>query len=113
MRHTRAHTGNRRSHHALSEGAISNEAKDGLHLRHRVSPVTGKYKGEQVLDLSKKVEKNLSKKKAIKESKKPVEAKPEKPAKKVKKEKTEKATAKKTEKEVELVAEKVKEEETK
>jgi ribosomal protein L32 len=57
MRHTRAHTANRRSHHALSEAAISNDAQDGLHMRHRVSPITGKYKGEQVLDLNKKVSK--------------------------------------------------------
>jgi ribosomal protein L32 len=54
MRHTRAHSANRRSHHALSEPAVSNDAKDGAHLRHRVSPITGKYKGEQVLNLSKK-----------------------------------------------------------
>jgi ribosomal protein L32 len=54
MRHTRAHSANRRSHHSLSEPAVSNDAKDGAHLRHRVSPITGKYKGEQVLNLSKK-----------------------------------------------------------
>ena len=98
MRHTRAHTGNRRSHHALARRAISNESVDGLHLRHRVSPITGKYKGEQVLDLSKKVEKKLSKKQAIKDSKNPVE------------EKAEKATKKeKIEKPVELEAEKISE----
>ena len=52
MRHTRAHTGNRRSHHALTAPAISNGA-DGLAHRHRVSPVTGKYKGVQVIDMTK------------------------------------------------------------
>jgi len=57
MRHTKAHTANRRSHHALSEPAVSNDAKDGAHLRHRVSPITGKYKGEQVLNASEKVSK--------------------------------------------------------
>ena len=36
----------------LSEPAVSNDAKDGVHLRHRVSPVTGKYKGEQILNAS-------------------------------------------------------------
>jgi ribosomal protein L32 len=51
MRHTREHSRNRRSHHALSEPAVSIDAKDGAHLRHRVSPITGKYKGEQVLNI--------------------------------------------------------------
>jgi len=53
MRHTRAHTGNRRSHHALTAPAISNSPTDGLAHRHRVSPVTGKYKGVQVIDMTK------------------------------------------------------------
>ena len=52
MRHTRAHTGNRRSHHALTAPAVSN-GPDGLAHRHRVSPITGKYKGVQVLDMTK------------------------------------------------------------
>ena len=73
MRHTRAHTKNRRSHHALSAPAVSMEAKDGAHLRHRVSPITGKYKGEQYLDLSKKDAKKINKKAAKAESKKSVE----------------------------------------
>lgn len=61
MRHTRAHTGNRRSHHALSAPAISN-GPDGLNLRHRVSPITGKYKGKQVIDVEKKIIKKAAKK---------------------------------------------------
>ena len=61
MRHTRAHTKNRRSHHALEKPAITND-NDGKHLRHRVSPITGKYKGTQVIDLTKK-EKRISKSK--------------------------------------------------
>ncbi len=56
MRHTRAHTKNRRSHHALTAPALVNDA-DGKHLRHRVSPTTGKYKGVQVVNVMKKVEK--------------------------------------------------------
>ncbi len=73
MRHTRAHTKNRRSHHALSAPAVSMEAKDGAHLRHRVSPITGKYKGEQYLDLSKKNAKKIKRTEAKAESKKPTE----------------------------------------
>jgi ribosomal protein L32 len=66
MRHTRAHTANRRSHHALSEPAVSNDAKDGAHLRHRVSPITGKYKGEQILNATAKVSKKAEAKKETK-----------------------------------------------
>jgi ribosomal protein L32 len=53
MRHTRAHTKNRRSHHALSKPTIANDA-DGKHLSHRVSPITGKYKGKTVINVIKK-----------------------------------------------------------
>jgi ribosomal protein L32 len=53
MRHTRAHTKNRRSHHALSKPTIANDG-DGKHLSHRASPITGKYKGSVVLDVTKK-----------------------------------------------------------
>lgn len=60
MRSTRAHTANRRSHHALSAPAISKEG-DGkvLHLRHRASAVSGTYKGRQIKSLQKKIERNL------------------------------------------------------
>lgn len=82
MRHTRAHTKNRRSHHALSAPAVSNEAQDGPHLRHRVSPVTGKYKGEQFMDLSKKENKKAEKTKLKKEAKQDSKANAKKDAKK-------------------------------
>jgi hypothetical protein len=45
----------------LSAPAISNGA-DGLSLRHRVSPITGKYKGKQVIDVDKKIIKKAAKK---------------------------------------------------
>lgn len=62
MRHTRAHTANRRSHHALDGARISLEKETGIpHLRHRVSLVTGKYRGRQVLDVVKDVEKKQKK----------------------------------------------------
>lgn len=50
MRHTKAHTRNRRSHHALTKGAIVTDKKTGTsHMRHRVCMITGTYKGKQVL----------------------------------------------------------------
>lgn len=49
MRHTRGHTGNRRSHHALSETAIVKDKESGnLRLPHRVDETTGMYRGKQI-----------------------------------------------------------------
>ena len=58
MRHTRAHTGNRRSHHALKTAAntITEEGQ-----RHRVDMKTGMYRGRQVIDVTKKAIKNAKK----------------------------------------------------
>ena len=65
MRHTRAHTGNRRSHHALSKPTLSTEKDSGLaHLRHRASPFTGLYRGKRAIDVAKKAEKKSAKAKA-------------------------------------------------
>jgi ribosomal protein L32 len=60
MRHTRAHTGNRRSHHALVSGALVIDAKSGeANLRHHASPSTGMYKGRPVKSLQKKLDRKL------------------------------------------------------
>lgn len=68
MRHTRGHTRNRRSHHALKGVNFAVDPKTGIkHLRHRVDPTTGMYKGRQVLNVVKKVEKKQAKRKAKKE----------------------------------------------
>lgn len=61
MRHTRAHTRNRRSHHALGEPALTTDKSGIPHLRHRVSPTTGKYKDRQVIDVDKKIQKKQAK----------------------------------------------------
>ena len=50
MRHTRAHTKNRRSHHrAPMANIVIDKETNTPHLRHRVSLETGKYRGKQVL----------------------------------------------------------------
>ncbi len=54
MRHTRAHSKNRRSHHNVDKPTLSKTEGGSLHVRHRVSPVDGTYRGRQVLDMSKK-----------------------------------------------------------
>ncbi len=62
MRHTRAHTRNRRSHHALKANSIVTDSETKTqHLRHRVCLETGMYRGRQVLDVTKKAVKNAKK----------------------------------------------------
>jgi ribosomal protein L32 len=60
MRHTRSHTKNRRSHHALAKPAL---ARDGnvVHMRHRMSTETGMYRGRKVVDLTLKLDKRAAK----------------------------------------------------
>lgn len=49
MRHTRGHTGNRRSHHALASVKAMKDAGNGnLVLPHRVDEATGMYRGKQI-----------------------------------------------------------------
>ncbi len=64
MRHTRSHTKNRRSHHALSKPAVTKDEAGNSHLRHRVSKATGTYRGRKVIDLSAKLEKRAKKAKS-------------------------------------------------
>ena len=54
MRHTRAHTANRRSHHALA-GTRTTRSKDGVvHPRHRALLDGSQYRGRSVMDLTSK-----------------------------------------------------------
>lgn len=62
MRATRSARNNRRSHHALSNPALTTDSKTGtIHLRHRASAVTGKYKGITVIDMDAKAAKKAKK----------------------------------------------------
>ena len=70
MRHTKSHTANRRSHHALKETSFdkcSNCA--ALKRRHNVCIACGFYRGKKVVDMIKKVEKKQKKAKAKTETK--------------------------------------------
>lgn len=50
MRHTRSHSKNRRSHHALAANAVVADAESGeLRLPHRLDESTGMYRGKQIL----------------------------------------------------------------
>lgn len=49
MRHTRGHTGNRRSHHALeSTNVVADKETGNLRLPHRLDETTGMYRGKQI-----------------------------------------------------------------
>ncbi|KKT86207.1 MAG: hypothetical protein UW83_C0001G0018 [Parcubacteria group bacterium GW2011_GWD1_44_9] len=61
MRHTRSHTQNRRSHHALAKPALSKDELGNFHLRHRLSKVSGTYRGRKIIDLTAKLEKKAKK----------------------------------------------------
>ena len=55
MRHTRSHTGNRRSHHALKAPALSKCANcEAQHRPHHMCLECGFYKGKVVVDLAAK-----------------------------------------------------------
>ena len=50
MRHTRGHTGNRRSHHALKQTLVVKDAASGaLRLPHRLDETTGTYRGKLIV----------------------------------------------------------------
>lgn len=64
MRHTRSHTKNRRSHHALVEGAIVKDKESGnLRLPHRLDEATGMYRGKLIVPERKKEVKEENKRK--------------------------------------------------
>ena len=49
MRHTRGHTNNRRSHHALKATNLVKDKESGnLRLPHRLDEKTGMYRGKQI-----------------------------------------------------------------
>lgn len=65
MRHTRAHTRNRRSHHALKNVKANACVKCGEAIRPHIACANcGTYKGRQVIDVAAKTEKKEKKAKA-------------------------------------------------
>lgn len=65
MRHTKSHTGNRRSHHALEATSFAKCSNcQAVKLRHTVCRECGFYRGKKIVDLVKKIEKKQKKEKA-------------------------------------------------
>ncbi len=65
MRHTKSHTGNRRSHHALKATSFAKCANcQAVKLRHTVCKECGFYRGKKIVDMVKKIEKKQKKEKA-------------------------------------------------
>ena len=61
MRHTRAHTANRRSHHALKASNIVGCKNCGaMKMPHQVCDACGYYRGKKVLTIKKKAVKKAS-----------------------------------------------------
>lgn len=64
MRHTKAHSGNRRSHHKVDSPRLSVCVTcKQKHLRHRMCEACGSYKGKEVVDVLAKISKKEKKQK--------------------------------------------------
>ena len=50
MRHTKGHSANRRSHHALKNRALTASPEGTVHPRHRVMLEGGTYRGRTLLN---------------------------------------------------------------
>jgi len=63
MRHTRSHTGNRRSHHALKGAGVTSCKDCGQpKLPHKMCANCGKYKGKEVKSVIVKADKKAKRK---------------------------------------------------
>ncbi|MDE1924585.1 MAG: 50S ribosomal protein L32 [Patescibacteria group bacterium] len=64
MRHTRAHTANRRSHHALKAHSLVKCECGNMRVSHRACPACGRYNGKVVIDFAAKARARAARKEA-------------------------------------------------
>ncbi|MDE2212939.1 MAG: 50S ribosomal protein L32 [Patescibacteria group bacterium] len=64
MRHTRAHTGNRRSHHALANPTLVKCECGAMRRKHVACPQCGRYRGRVVIDVAAKAAAKQARQKA-------------------------------------------------
>ena len=69
MRHTKSHSKNRRSHHALKGTTIITNEDKTLRLPHRIDEATGMYRGQQIITTKEVREKKKDHEKRLKENK--------------------------------------------
>ena len=62
MRHTRAHTANRRSHHALKAKTLATCECGAVRVSHRACASCGRYRGRVVVDVAAKAQAKTTKK---------------------------------------------------
>ncbi len=62
MRHTRAHTANRRSHHALKAQTLATCECGAVRVSHRACASCGRYRGRVVVDVAKKATAKVARK---------------------------------------------------
>jgi len=61
MRHTKSHTANRRSHHALKERTLAVCECGAVRVSHRACQTCGRYKGRVVVDVAGKAQAKAAK----------------------------------------------------
>ena len=62
MKITRSKTGGRRSHHGTHVSRLSRDTKTGnTHRRHFMDPVSGMYRGRQIIDVAAETAKKAEK----------------------------------------------------
>lgn len=62
MRHTRAHTANRRSHHALEATVLVACECGAARISHRACPTCGRYRGRVAVDVAAKAQRQAARK---------------------------------------------------
>lgn len=70
MRHTRAHTANRRSHHALKAQTLGKCECGAVRVSHRACPACGRYRGRVVVDVAAKAQAKAAKKSKVEKAQK-------------------------------------------